>query len=61
MTAQHVIKAINSKMSIDVKEIGQIECFNGVDIAQTQDYIKISNATFILIKYFAATPGYLMK
>ena len=33
-TAKHVIAAINRQMTIDVKELGIISRFNGVDIQQ---------------------------
>ena len=46
-TAKHVIKAINDKMTIDVKELGLISRFNGVDVEQTRYYIKLSNAVYI--------------
>lgn len=46
-TAKHVIAAINSKMTIDVKDLGIITRFNGVDITQTRDFIKLSNKTYI--------------
>ena len=41
------IQAINSKMSIEVKELGLIDRFNGIDVDQTRDYIKLYNATYI--------------
>ena len=41
------IQAINSKMTIEVKELGIISRFNGIDVDQTRDYIKLSNATYI--------------
>ena len=46
-TAKHVISAINEKMTIDVKELGLISRFNGVDVHQTRHYIKIYNETYI--------------
>ena len=46
-TAKHVIKAINDKMTINVKELGLISRFNGVDVEQTRYYIKLSNAVYI--------------
>jgi deoxyuridine 5'-triphosphate nucleotidohydrolase len=46
-TAQDVISQINSKMTIEVKELGTIERFNGIDVDQTRDYIKLSNGTYI--------------
>ena len=45
--AQACIQAINSKMTIEVKELGLISRFNGIDVDQTRDYIKLSNATYI--------------
>jgi len=41
------IQAINSKMTIEIKELGIISRFNGIDVDQMQDYIKLSNATYI--------------
>ena len=46
-TAKQVIAAINSKMTIDVKELGLISRFNGMDIQQTRHYIKLSNALYL--------------
>ena len=46
-TAKSVIKAIHDKMTIDVKELGLISRFNGVDVEQTRYYIKLSNAVYI--------------
>ena len=46
-TAKHVIREINAKMTIDVKELGLISQFNGVDVKQTRHYIKLSNAVYI--------------
>ena len=45
--AKQVIHDINSKMTIDVKELGQIHRYNGVDVEQTRDYVKIYNPTYI--------------
>ena len=46
-TALRVIKEINDKMTIEVKQLGQITRFNGIDILQTRDYVKLSNQTYI--------------
>ena len=46
-TAHDVISSINAKMTIDVKELGTIDRFNGVDITQTRNFIKLSNATYL--------------
>ena len=46
-TAKHVIAAINAKMTIDVKELGLISRFNGVDVEQTRYYIKLSNEVYL--------------
>ena len=45
--AKQVIKDINSKMTIDVKELGVVQRYNGVDIQQTREYIKLHNTTYI--------------
>ena len=34
-------------MTIDVKELGLISQFNGIDVHQTRHYIKIYNRTYI--------------
>ena len=45
--AEGVISSIKSKISIQIKSLGVINCFNGVDVTQTQKYIKIYNKTYI--------------
>ncbi len=45
--ARKVISDIDSSMSIEVKYLGLISRYNGVDVTQTRQYIKISNATYI--------------
>ena len=37
-----IIQQINNKMRIEVKHQGIITCFNGVDVHQTRDFIKIT-------------------
>jgi hypothetical protein len=46
-TAMDVIEKINSKMTITVKELSQIERFNGVDVIQSKHFIKLYNKTYI--------------
>ena len=46
-TAKHVIEAINTEMTIQVKELGTVSRFNGVDIQQTRHYIKLYNRTYL--------------
>jgi hypothetical protein len=46
-TATEVISNIDSKMSIKIKELGLIERYNGVDVLQSRNYIKIYNKTYI--------------
>ena len=46
-TALDVIEKINSKMTIVVKQLGLIDRFNGVDVLQTRNFIKIYNKTYI--------------
>jgi hypothetical protein len=41
-TAEALITAINDKMRINLKDLGIIERFNGVDIHQTKEYVKIT-------------------
>lgn len=45
--AETIISRINSHMSIEVKMLGLIERFNGMDISQTKWYVKLSNRTYI--------------
>ena len=46
-TAMSVIKEIDKYMSIDIKDLGQLERYNGVDIIQTKYYIKLNNPTYL--------------
>lgn len=46
-TALHVIKSINDKMTINVKQLGQVTRFNGVDVLQSKHYVKLYNKTYI--------------
>jgi len=41
-SARHLIDAINAKMRIEVKHLGIIDRFNGMDIHQTRYYVKIT-------------------
>ena len=45
--ARNLIDAINSKMTVNIKYLGLIDRFNGVDVEQTDSFIKIHNETFI--------------
>ena len=45
--ANEIIESINSKMTIELKPLGVINRFNGVDIAQTRYFIKVHNRTYI--------------
>ena len=45
--AEQVIQAIDSKMTIKIKNLGILSRFNGVDILQSRHYIKLSNKTYI--------------
>ena len=54
-TAVEVIKAIDKEMTIDIKDLGRLQRYNGVDISQGQDFIKISNETY-LDKIFEGHP-----
>jgi len=41
-TAMDLITAINAKMRIEVKHLGRIDRFNGMDIHQTRHFVKIT-------------------
>ena len=45
--ATDLIDSINRKMSVEIKYLGLITRFNGVDVEQTDKYIKIHNTTFV--------------
>ena len=45
--AKDMITDINSKMSVNIKYLGLLDRFNGVDIAQTRQYMNIHNQTYL--------------
>lgn len=45
--ANQVINDINSKMTIEIKHLGSVSRFNGVDIDQRREYVKLHNQTYI--------------
>ena len=45
--ADEIIALIDQHMTITVKPLGVITRFNGVDVHQTQHYIKVNNATYL--------------
>jgi deoxyuridine 5'-triphosphate nucleotidohydrolase len=45
--ATTVINKIDTFMKIDIKDLGQLERYNGVDIIQSKYYIKLNNPTYI--------------
>jgi len=47
-TAIALINAINSQMRIDVKHLGIIDRFNGLDVHQTRFYVKITCEKYLL-------------
>ena len=46
-SAKAFIAEINSKLSIEIKYLGLVKRFNGVDINQTSEHIKIHCSTYI--------------
>ncbi len=46
-TATLLINEIDSHMTIDIKDLGLLNCYNGMDICQSKYYIKLSNITCI--------------
>ena len=45
--AHEIINTIDQHMTIKVKPLGIINRFNGIDVEQSRQYIKLSNATYI--------------
>ena len=45
--AIELIADINTRMTIDIKDLGRLTCYNGVDITQAKYYIKQSFETYI--------------
>ncbi len=45
--AAHVLDLIEEHLTIPLKRLGLVSLFNGIDIAQTENYIKISCSTYI--------------
>ena len=45
--ANMVVRDINSKMTISVKHLGLITRYNGVDVEQRREFIKLHSATYI--------------
>lgn len=43
---KEIIKDINKELTIEIKDRGRLTRYNGVDVLQTSDYIKISNKTY---------------
>jgi hypothetical protein len=46
-TANILPNLINEELSIPMKQQGYLNMYNGIDVLQTRDYIKISTSTFI--------------
>ena len=42
-----IIQAIDKEMEIDIKDLGRMTRYNGVDVTQTKEFIKLSNETYI--------------
>lgn len=43
---KEIINIINDKLTIEIKDLGPMIRYNGVDILQSKHYIKLSNATY---------------
>ena len=46
-TCMDLISEIDQHMTIDIKDLGRLSRYNGVDITQSKYYIKLSNSTNI--------------
>ncbi len=47
ITSEILMDIINDKLKIPIKQQGYLDMYNGVDVLQTQHYIKINVKTFI--------------
>ena len=45
--ATEVIDTIDKYMTIKIKDLGRLTRYNGVDVIQARNYIKINNPTYI--------------
>ena len=46
-TANILLDMIDDELSIPMKRQGYLDMYNGIDVIQTRDYIKISSKSFI--------------
>ena len=46
-TNREIIKAIDKEFGTKIKDLGRLNRYNGVDVSQTGDYIKLSKETYI--------------
>jgi hypothetical protein len=46
-TANLVMDLIDNRLTIPIKQQGYLDKYNGVDVIQTRDYIKITISTFV--------------
>ncbi len=46
-TANIILDMIDNALSIPMKRQGLFDMYNGIDVTQTRDYVKISSRTFI--------------
>ena len=43
---KELIATINNELTIDIKDLGELTRYNGVDVTQSRHYIKLSNKTY---------------
>ena len=43
---KEIIELINNELTIEIKDLGRLTRYNGVDVTQGRDYVKLSNATY---------------
>jgi hypothetical protein len=46
-TANILLDMLDDKLTISIKRQGYLDMYNGIDISQTRDYIKISCKLFV--------------
>ncbi len=52
-TAAHIFDLVDDHLTIPLKRIGLVTLFNGLDVTQTQDYVKISSSTYMITRICA--------
>ena len=41
------LMVMSAEMTIEIKDLGSLDRYNGVDVTQTRDFVKLSNKTYM--------------